>query len=102
MIGRVKKKLSTLRRGFRTRLFGNNHSVRTNLLYRRWHADCRRAWRPRGGSAGREAADAFRETGYLVLPPPPSMAPGDLAALRAKVDTLFRRAGRGGRARRRA
>jgi hypothetical protein len=86
--------LGRIRRWFRVRLFANNQSLTTNLLYSLYHLRCRRAWRrpsAHSASASLLAAQALRAEGYKVFSP--TMDPGLIRSICAKVDDLFDHSG---------
>jgi len=73
----------------RLAMFGNNHSVFTNLRYSSYHRAAARRWRPSSATDGAEAQAArkFAEEGWAVLPPAVDAAFSLDIGLR--VDALF-------------
>ena len=77
-------------------LFGNQRPLRMNRWFRRHHAVCRKAYRPRNGGVpspnAQEAARQLRQQGYAVFPPPSDQTA--IKTMAQQVDHVIR-SGRG-------
>lgn len=85
--------LGSLRRRSRVKLFGNNHSLRTNCLYYLYHRSCRRIWerklRAAPASTVEAGARALHEQGFAVYPPAADL--NLVTRIGATIDELFSR-----------
>jgi hypothetical protein len=88
MLGTARKKLSVMAANCRLGLFGNAHSVKTNLRYRAYHRSAMKRWRPAAiDTEAMEAARRFAHEGWAVLPP--AVDETTSAAMGRRIDALF-------------
>ena len=75
----------------RIALFGNNHSLKVNMIYAAYESAARRSWKPRNSPTFEVQAMAtlFKADGFAALPPPSKMTAERLQAIREVVDRRF-------------
>lgn len=84
--------LGRARQWSRLKLFGNNHSAKTNVLYLLYHFRCRRVWKHHSGpqhSAADQAARTLQDRGFVIFPS--AVDQSLIKTLGSTVDGLFER-----------
>jgi hypothetical protein len=82
---------SDTRRYVRNAMFGNHHSVETNIRYASYQRMCQKHWKPtrQQTDVERAASERFTHNGFEVLPPPAGMSAQALLELKNKVDGIL-------------